>query len=219
MIKMKAKILFGALCLVTSVANAAIPYRVEQVKMPAPQTPTGLDDEALARKHRFYIGGAYNFAMWQNYTDENNVHVDGKNSSGFEAYAGIRLYDTFRIEGNYIHTAAKYNAFELTSDVAMVNAIFDARIDNIYRLFRTQRLVPYVGLGAGVSFNNGDDVHIDNKMTPVAAALAGVGVELGEQFALDFGYRYFYMFTPKFDVISDLAPASHQFRVGARVNF
>lgn len=218
--KMKAKFLIGTLCiLTTNAATAAIPYRVEQVKMPAPETPTGLDDEAFARNMRFYIGGAYNFAMWQDYTDDKDIHVTGKNTSNYEGYIGVRLYDTFRLEANYIRMTAKYDAFKLTGDTVMANAIFDARIDNIYRLFRTQRLVPYVGVGAGASWVKATDASIDNKIVPVAAAMAGLGVELGEYFALDFGYRYFYMFTPKFDIISDLAPTSHQFRVGARVNF
>lgn len=216
---MKAKILFGLLCILPMAANAAIPYRTELVKAPAPETPSGHDVEAFARLHRFYIGGAYNFSMWQNGTDDRGVHVAGKNTSSFEVMAGVRPYDIFRIEANYIRNNAKYNAFELTGDTVMLNAIFDARIDNIYRLFRKQRLVPYVGLGAGVSWNSADGAHIDNKITPVAAALAGVGVELGDRFTLDFGYRYMYMFTPKFDVISDFAPTAHQFRAGARINF
>lgn len=216
---MKAKILFGLICILPMAANAAIPYRVEQVKMPAPETPDGYDSEAFARLRRFYVGGAYNFSMWQNYTDDNGVHVAGKNTSSFEAMAGVRVFDTFRVEANYIRTNAKYNAFKLTGDTAMINAIFDARIDNIYRLFRKQRLVPYVGIGGGVSWNSVDDAHIDNKITPVAAAMAGLGVELGDRFTLDFGYRYMYMFTPKFDVINDFAPTAHQFRAGARINF
>lgn len=215
---MKAKILLCALSLIPTVAGAAIPYRTEQVKMPAPETPTGHDAEAFARQRRFYIGASYNFSMWGNGADD-NVSINGKNTSSFEGVAGIRVYDIFRVEANYIRTSAKWNAFSLTGDTAMINALFDARIDNIYRLFRRQRLVPYVGLGAGVSWNSGDGVQIDNKITPVMAAMAGLGVELGDRFTLDFGYRYFYMFTPKFDAISDFAPTAHQFRAGVRVNF
>ncbi len=216
---MKAKILFSLMCILPIAANAAIPYRTELIKSPAPDAPSGHDAEAFARLRRFYVGGAYNFSMWQNYTDDAGVHVSGKNTSSFDAMAGIRLYDIFRLEANYIHAQAKYNAFKLTGDIAMVNAIFDARIDNIYRLFRKQKLVPYVGIGSGISWNSADNAHIDNKITPVAAAMAGVGVELGDRFTLDFGYRYIYMFTPKFDTISDLAPTAHQFRAGARINF
>ena len=216
---MKAKILFGLICALPMAANAAIPYRAELVKMPAPETPSGHDAEAFARLRRFYVGGAYDFSMWQNGTDDYGAHVAGKNTSSFEAMAGVRVFDIFRIEANYIRTNAKYNAFKLTGDTAMINAIFDARIDNIYRLFRKQRLVPYVGLGGGISWNSVDNAHIDNKITPVAAAMAGLGVELGYRFTLDFGYRYMYMFTPKFDVISDFAPTAHQFRAGARINF
>lgn len=216
---MKAKILFGLLCLATTAANAAIPYRVEQVKMPAPETPYGNDPEAFARERRFYIGAMYDFSMWQSYTDDKDIRAEGKNTSSFEAMAGIRLYDTFRIEANYVRAAAKWDGFSLTGNAAFVNAIFDARIGNLYRLFYKQHLVPYVGAGAGLSWNSADDAHIDNKYTPALAAMAGLGIELGDIFTIDVGYRYMYMFTPKFDVISDLNPVAHQLRAGVRINF
>lgn len=216
---MKAKILFGIMCLAPIAANAAIPYRVQQVVMPAPETPTGLDDQAFARRHRFYMGAMYDFSMWQSYTDDNDVRAGGKNTSSFEAVAGLRLYDTFRIEANYVRTSARWGGFSMTGDTGFVNAIFDARIDNIYRLFHSQRIVPYVGAGAGVSWNKAKDATIDEKIRPALAAMAGVGFELGEYFTVDLGYRYMYMFTPKFDVVSDLAPTAHQFRAGARINF
>ncbi len=210
---MNTKILLPMLCLLPSVAGAAIPYRVEQLKMPAPA-------EDFSDINRFYIGGAYNFAMWQNYTDEDNVSVNGKNTSSFEFMAGYRIFDTFRMELNYLRTDAQYNAFSFSGDTFFVNAIWDARIDSMYRLFRSQMLVPYVGIGGGLSWNSADDrVHLDNKIAPVAAAMAGVSVEFNKIFALDFGYRYFYMFNPGTDIVSDLNPSSHQFRAGARISF
>ena len=66
---MKTKLLIGALCLIATSANAAIPYRVRQVVTPLDEIPDGNDDEAFARVHRFYVGGMYNFSMWQSYTD------------------------------------------------------------------------------------------------------------------------------------------------------
>ncbi len=216
---MKIKILVSVLCAVPMMANAAIPYRVEQIKKPAREV-LGIDNEALARVRRFYIGGAYNFAMWQNYTDDTNASVTGKNTSSFEAIAGLRIYDTFRLEANYVRTKADWSQLSFTGDTALLNAIWDARIDNIYRLFRTQMLVPYVGVGAGLSWNSADDgIKMDKKITPVAAAMAGIGVEFNTIFALDFGYRYFYMFKPDIDVMPDLAPAAHQFRAGVRISF
>ena len=119
-----------------------------------------------------------------------------------------------------MRTNAEYNDLSLTGDTFFVNAIFDARIDNIYRIFRSQMIVPYVGAGAGLSWNSADDgVRLDKKISPVAAALAGISVEFSSIFALDFGYRYFYMFAPGTDVIENLNPSSHQFRVGARISF
>ena len=124
------------------------------------------------------------------------------------------------MELNYLRTNAEYNDLSLTGDTFFVNAIFDARIDNIYRIFRSQMIVPYVGAGAGLSWNSADDgVRLDKKISPVAAALAGISVEFSSIFALDFGYRYFYMFAPGTDVIEKLNPSSHQFRVGARISF
>ena len=217
---MKTKIIIGALCLMASSANAAIPYRVEQVVMPAAQIPDGNDDEAFARVHRFYVGGMYDFSMWQSYTDDNDVHVDGKNTSSFDIVAGIRVYDTFRIEANYARIVAKYDDVKMTGDALFLNAIVDARIDSMYRLFRSQHLVPYVGAGVGLSGNKVDnDVKINDKLSGVLVAMAGLGIELGENFTIDMGYRYMYMFSPKFEGVHGLDPTAHQFRVGARINF
>lgn len=210
---MKAKILLSLLLLSPVVANAGIPYRVEQLKMPG-------ESEDFSDINRFYIGGAYNFSMWQNYTDEQDTTINGENSSNFEAMAGFRIYDTFRVEANYIRTTADWNALSFTGDTVFVNAIWDARIDSMYRLFRTQMLVPYVGFGGGLSWNNTDDgLRLEHKISPVAAVLAGIGVEFNKIFALDFGYRYFYMFNPGTDLVADLNPSAHQFRIGARISF
>lgn len=217
---MKIKYLLAtAVCLMPCIANADMPYRVQQNRMPIPSAPDGRDSEALARQHRFYVGGMYDFSMWQSYTDENDVRVEGKNSSSFEAVAGIRIYDTFRLEANYINTRAKWDELSMKGNAGFINAFIDARIDNLYRLFYHQRLVPYVGAGAGLSWNKADDAHIDNKITPAVAAMAGLGVELGEYFTIDAGYRYMYNFSPKFDVVKNLNPTAHQLRIGARVNF
>ena len=216
--KKKSAVLFTMLAMLPGMAFASIPYRVEQIDMPVEQSISGQDDQALARLRRFYVGGAYNFSIWNNGADD-MVSISGDTTSSFDIVAGVRAFDIFRIEANYIRTSAKWNAFELTGDTAMINAILDARIGNLYRLFYKQRLVPYVGIGAGVSWNSVDGTSIENKITPVISAMAGLSVELGQYFALDFGYKYIYMFSPKFDAISDFAPIAHQFRVGARIHF
>ncbi|MDR1338230.1 MAG: porin family protein [Rickettsiales bacterium] len=224
---MKKQYLLFAVCslLVAPAAQAAVPYRVEQTRTPVEVEPgTTNDDEAFARIRRFYIGGGYHFSMWNGDADDNAM-VDGRNTSGFEAMVGVRIYDTFRLEANYINSRAEWDMpapapmLELSSNTIMANAIWDARIDSLYRVFRKQRLVPYVGAGFGISMNKASGTKIENKNTPVAAAMAGLGIELGDRFTIDFGYRYTYMFTPKFDVIKDLAPTAHQLRAGVRVNF
>lgn len=207
----------AVICGAPMASHAAIPYRVQQTKMPAAQT-TNDRDSGDGRVQNIYVGGWYNFSIWQNGADE-NVHVTGKTTSSFDAVVGLRVYDTFRIEANYIRTRAKWDAFSLNGHAGFINAIMDARIDNMYRLFYKQSLVPYVGIGAGASWNKARSVEIDNKVSPAFAAMAGLGIEMGDYFTLDLGYRYLYMFSPKFDAVSDLAPAAHQFRVGARINF
>jgi opacity protein-like surface antigen len=217
---MKNKILVSLVCLLPFAANAAVPYRVEQVgTIPAEPEPGATNDsESFAREHRFYIGAGYNFSMWNDAQDD-AVRVSGGNASSFDGAIGVRVYDTFRLEANYVRLDAKWDSFGMTGNAGFVNAIFDARIDSIYRMFRKQLLVPYIGFGAGLSWNSVTDVAIKNKITPAAAALAGVAVEMGGHFALDFGYKYIYVFTPDFDAIKDLAPTAHQFRAGVRVNF
>lgn len=216
---MKTKLLIGALCLIATSANASIPYRVRQVRTPQSELPNGNDNESFARRHRFYVGGMYDYSMWQSYTDENNLYLEGKNTSSFDVVAGVRIYDIFRVEANYTLANAKWGDLSLTGNTVMMNALFDARIDSMYRLFRTQRIVPYVGFGAGLSANEAKHTKIDNKVSPVVAVMAGLGLEMGEYFTLDMGYRYMYMFSPEFDVVSGLNPMAHQLRVGARINF
>ncbi|MDR1360832.1 MAG: porin family protein [Rickettsiales bacterium] len=226
--KIKSIILYSLLStLCVGAANAAIPYRAEQVRTPenSATEPGQRDSESLARERRFYVGGYYNFAMWQNdiITGNDNigayeVALNGKNTSSFEAVAGIRVYDTFRLEANYFRQIAEYDLLKITGNTVFLNALVDARIDNLYRMFHTQMLVPYVGFGAGLSWNQSDNATLENKISPAAGVLAGFGIEFNDRFALDLGYRYFYQFSSKPDGLN-LAPISHQLRLGARLHF
>ena len=215
---MKTKLLACLLALCPMMGHAAVIYRVEQVTMPDdPATATRRND-MFARDHRFYIGAMYDFSMWNDDTSD-IMHVTGKDTSGFDVMAGIRMNDIIRLEANYIHTDAKWDAFSLRGDGAMVNILVDARINGLYRLMRSQRLVPYVGAGAGMSWNTAHDTETKHTATPMAAAMVGLGIELGENFTLDFGYKYLYMFKPKFEFMPDMAPTAHQLRAGVRINF
>jgi opacity protein-like surface antigen len=228
---MKNKILVSLLCLLPMAANAAIPYRVEQTKSSANvesdnSDSNGNDNEAFARERRFYIGGAYDFSLWNDGTDSGAARkIKGKNTSSFEAMAGIRVYDTFRIEANYVATKAQWNEpasgqnLKLSGNTILVNVVFDARIDSLYRPFRRQMIVPYIGAGLGLSMNKADGAVIEHKNVTVAAASAGFGIEFSDRLFIDLGYRYMYMFAPKFDVFEDLNPIAHQFRGGVRFNF
>ena len=213
---MKNKILFLLLVLVPGLANAEMPYRTQQVIEPIGEYK--YTSNPFAQEHRFYVGASYNLSMWSDYNDGNLV-INGKNTSGIDASVGVRVSDIFRVEANYAHIDAKWNMLEFSSNQLFVNAIFDARIDSMYRMFNTQTLVPYVGFGAGLSWNDADGDILGRESSPLVAALAGVSVELGEYFALDFGYKYVYMFDPKIQTVSDFNPVAHQFRAGARINF
>ncbi|MBR2412229.1 MAG: porin family protein [Alphaproteobacteria bacterium] len=211
---MKTKILMTLLYVLPTVAGAAMPYRVEQVANPVDNTAQQIDI------NRFYIGGAYNFSMWQSFTDEHNISIDGKNTSGFEAVVGVHISDAFRIEANYVRTDAKWKQFEISNNMALLNMIVDAHIDPMYSLLRTQMLVPYVGFGAGATWMDADNnISLGNKIAPTVTAMAGISVEFNPIFALDFGYRYVYMFNPDVDKIANLNPSAHQFRAGARISF
>ena len=210
------KILFCLFCLVPIAANAEITYRVQKT-----WEETGKDAarDVFASKHRFYAGAMYNLSMWQNYTSDDNITADGKDTSGFDVMIGIRWFDTFRIEADYFTTRAKWNTFTVNTNTAFLNLIVDARIDSLYRMFYKQKLIPYIGAGAGATWTSGEDIVVESDTVPSFAVMAGLGIEFGERFTLDIGYRYMYMLKPGIQGIRDLAPNANQFRVGARVNF
>ena len=79
-------------------ANAAIPYRVEQVNTPVVESESGHDAQAFARVRRFYVGGAYNFSMWANGADD-VVHIDGKKTFSFEVRSGLASVRNFPDRG------------------------------------------------------------------------------------------------------------------------
>ncbi len=216
---MNWKYLFSAVLLMPTIASAAIPYRVEQAQYKSADAMAANYNREFADRYPFYVAAAYNFSMWDNYTDKNNVVATGKNTSSFDVSVGYRVYDTFRVELKYIHTDAEWDAFSLTGNGGMINAIFDARIDSMYRLFHSQHIVPYVGVGAGMTWTHEHNVNAHNTANPMIAAMAGVSFEFGGWWAFDLGYKYVFMFSPEFDVIDDLNPTAHQFRAGARFSF
>lgn len=218
---MKTKILFATLCLLMpAMANAEIIYHVEHIDIPRILPESGINRHALSDISPYYIGASYNYTMWQDYTTDKDISLDGTNTSSFDIVAGLRLYDTFRLEANYINTTAKWNIFSFDSNIAMLNIIWDARIDNIYRMFNTQMLVPYIGFGAGAAWNNATNNNdMEHRISPVASVMAGISVEFNYIFALDFGYKYIYMFNGDNNIAPDFTPTAHQFRAGARIHF
>ena len=173
-------------------------------------------DEDFASRHRFYIGGTYNLSWWQDYATDTEL-ARGKTEYGYDAIVGARLFNTFRLEADYMHSRAKWDVFAIDTDTVFFNAIVDARIDEKYHY--NQHIGPYVGVGTGITWYDSKDVETKNDMNVSLAALAGIGFELGEYFALDIGYRYIYMFKPNVDTMPELNPSAHQVRAGARINF
>ena len=66
-------------------SNAGIIYRVEQTKI----SETDSFEQTLAQRRRFYIGGMYNYSMWSDYTNDQDIKLSGKNASSFELVAGM----------------------------------------------------------------------------------------------------------------------------------
>ena len=121
------KIVICLLFFMPIATRAEITYRVQK-------TWQGADSarETYASKHRFYAGTMYNFSIWQDYTTDDNITANGRNTSGFDVMLGTRLLDTFRIEVNYFTAKAKWNGFAINTNTAFLNAIVDARIDSLY---------------------------------------------------------------------------------------
>jgi len=209
------KVLICIFCLVPMMANATVTYRVQ--KTWSTDTDGGTND-SYASRHRFYVGGMYDFSMWQNYTSD-YAEAKGKDMSGFDVLLGFRLFDTFRIEADYLNTRAKWSGFSINTNTAFLNMIVDARIDSLYRLFHSQKLVPYIGAGIGATWTSGVNIDVESDTVASFAVLAGVGLELGERFTLDLGYRYVYMTKPGIENVRDIAPNANQIRIGARINF
>jgi opacity protein-like surface antigen len=233
--------LIFALC-AAGAAHARVDYRAQATK--------GLDAKekseestSFASERRFYVKGDFVMAWWQNTAPGipgtiYGIEERGRSDTSFDVGIGVRATDWFRAEFEYYRFTADYsvdiagvrhNNISIDGDAFMLNAIFDARIDHKYSFLRRQFVVPFVGLGIGVSHNSLDKHSlsvgdtIDRRYTPVAAAIAGVAFEFNKTFSIDVGYRYFYMFSPKIDsaMFGDRAivPNGHQLRIGAKINF
>ncbi|MDR0803731.1 MAG: outer membrane beta-barrel protein [Rickettsiales bacterium] len=204
-------------------AKADLVYVAQRVEDVDPKNAKERGREDLSRDRRYYLGGDFSYSFWQS-EKQNGFDIDGRGNTGFDLMAGIRVYDTFRLEANYANTAAKYRGFSVSENIVMVNAIWDARIDYLYRWFHRQYVMPYAGFGVGLAFNDASGGAEIRRETSIAAnAMVGLGIEFNEWFALDFGYRYLYVSSPELKIsgvkISSFAPSAHQLRAGVRVSF
>ncbi len=123
------------------------------------------------------------------------------------------------MEMNYVNSDAKWDAFSIGTNSVFINAIVDGRVGHRYRRVYNQTIVPYVGVGLGLSWLSGDGIDVGKDMVGALAAMAGVGLEFIPRIGLDVGYRYVYNFNPDVDIAPNLRIMSHQVRVGARINF
>ncbi|MCL2369322.1 MAG: porin family protein [Alphaproteobacteria bacterium] len=212
----KIKILVGALCLLPftsyllpmSADAANVTHRV------ARPGPLPANEFSIASTHPFYIMAGGVMSDWR----------EGNNSASFEFAAGLRATDNVRLELNYQRMTADFNSFELSSNVFMMNAIMDGRVDRQFTWLRRQWLVPYIGIGAGLSDNSisGANATLEHDMAPVVAIMTGVSIEFSDSLALDIGYRYMYMFRTGVQIMGndfDINPAAHQVRAALRLHF
>ena len=224
--------LFSILCSLFSFsASAEIIYATEKGRT-AQRTAAGqtTNETSFADERPFYLGAAYNYTMWEKFTDR-PLLLDAHQNSSLDIMAGLRPLDWLRTEINYYHVRFDLAGRRLWVDgnAFFVNVIVDARMNHLYRFLSRQWFVPYVGVGAGVSWNN---LHCDvpslqakmERHVPFTwTAMAGVAIEFNDSFALDLGYRYMHMASPKMYIwgyeLDDLTPVSHQFRAGFRVSF
>ena len=209
------KFLICILCIIPMHAGATVLYHAQKAGTP---NDSGVVRDTFSSRHRFYVGGMYDFSFWQKETGD-AVVVDGKTSSGFDVVAGFRICDTFRIETDYMNTRAKWDEFGIKTNTVFMNALVDARVGDAYGFFYNQTFVPYVGAGVGMTWIDDKDVSVERDTVASLAAMAGVAIEMGEHFALDLGYRYVYMFKPNAEILPDLHPRAHQVRAGLRINF
>lgn len=208
--------------LIASQAAAApnVEYRAQQTADAAAEQK----GQRFAVEKRFYVAGNYVLSSW-NDAVENPVRLKGENSGSFDAAVGMRPADNFRLELNYYRMNAEYDQLTVDGNALFLNAIYDARFHPKYSWLKRQFFVPYVGAGAGLSWNSTDTagVKLGRGMSPALAALAGIALEFNSTFGIDFGYRYIYMLSPKPDIggttLDKASFGAHQFRAGVRVSF
>ena len=170
------------------------------------------NSKVLAENRPFYISGFYNLNFWQDKSDK-NIEIKGNQTKSFDFAVGHRMYDTFRLEANYSQINAEYNKLSFSNNSLILNLIFDARVDSVYRIFKRQLLMPYIGFGFGTSWG-------DVKSNFIALGLLGISVELEDFIHLDFGYKYTFLSSiNNLEDYEKISPISNGIRAGIRVNF
>jgi opacity protein-like surface antigen len=172
--------------------------------------------------------------MWARVIDR-PLLFEGDATNSFDAAIGHRVFDWMRIEASYYRPNYQLAGKRLSikGHAITANAVFDARINNLYSFMSRQWFVPYVGAGFGLSFNkvNSDlpfrNARLDHTTPLIFNIMAGLSIEFNKSFALDIGYKYFYMAAPHLSMnvdvanyeLDDFSPTAHQVRAGIRISF
>ena len=135
--------------------------------------------------------------------------------------AGLRLNDWLRFDVTADYRArSDYSAFGLSADYSVATALA-----NIYADLGTWNgFTPYVGAGIGagyVSLDNiealGTDIGDASGFGVAWALMAGVAVQLNDNWQIDVGYRYLALSGVSLgNGMPDMDQDAHEIRVGAR---
>ncbi len=160
----------------------------------------------------------------------------GSGSRGFRAEITAGFRGTKKIDGRPVMVAGAVDN-HLRTAVSSYTLML-----NVYRdLGRWGRAVPYVGAGAGLSYNMIDEVHFtaspaltntlggNRDLAFAWSLMAGLAYQVSQRAVLDLGYRYIDFGSGKSDrvdtagvanpavKINDLA--AHEFKIGLRYHF
>ena len=135
--------------------------------------------------------------------------------------AGLRLNDWLRFDLTADYRArSDYSAFGLSADYSTATALANIYVD----LGTWNGITPYVGAGVGAGYASldnikalGTDIRDSSGFGVAWALMAGVAVQLNDNWQIDFGYRYIAL--NGLDLgrgAPDLDQDAHEIRVGAR---
>ncbi|MDR1826674.1 MAG: porin family protein [Rickettsiales bacterium] len=159
-------------------------------------SPNERDDDYAENFKRFYIYGGYGLAFANSFDKVAADSAEGGPVFGL----GARFTETIRAELAYERLAADYkfagDKIAGGEHFGFLNFIFDAKLPEMYRLFKTTPIVPFVGFGAGAGYLdatvNDDPAKLELKRRAALAYnfIGGFSIEINETIALVASYKY-----------------------------